>query len=152
MMKRLRQLAVLPTILNIAAFAAPAVAAEAAKMQPFSLSQNCDEWTSGVPSFCTVTESNVPALKKGTRVLYYVPVNNKIEFSSNNVVLDDGAGNTALGNCIVDYDASKGMCAFYAGNGSLLSFTAIAEVSVDDNQVWHWNGSYRISPSAEPSK
>jgi hypothetical protein len=34
----------------------------------------------------------------------------------------------------------------------LLSFTAIAQVSVDDNQVWHWNGSYWVSPSAEASK
>jgi hypothetical protein len=129
----------------------PAVAGDAAKMQPFSLSQNCDEWTSGVGSFCTVIESNVAALKKGTKVLYCGPVNDKIAFSSNNVVLDDGAGNTAIGNCIVDYDASQGM-SFYGGNGSLLSFTAIAQVSVDDNQVWHWNGSYSVSPSAEASK
>jgi hypothetical protein len=150
MMRRL--LAALPAILGAAPFAVPAVAGDAPKMQPFSLSQNCDEWTSGAGSFCTVIESNVAALKKGTKILYYGPVNNNNSFSSNNVVLDDGADNTAIGNCIVDYDAAKGMCAFYGGNGSLLSFTAIAQVSLDDDQVWHWNGSYWVSPSAEPSK
>ena len=68
-------------------------------------------------------------------------------------MLDDGAGNSAIGNCIVvDYDAAKGMCAFYGGIGSLLSFTAIAQVSLDDNQVWHWDGSYWVSPSAQASK
>jgi hypothetical protein len=142
----------LPAILSVAPSAVPAVAGDALKTQPFSLSQNCDEWTSGVGSFCTVIESNVAALKKGTKVLYYGPVNDRLAFSSNNVVLDDGAGNTAIAYCIVDYDASKGMCAFYGGNGSLLSFSAIAQVSVDDNQVWHWNGSYWVSPSAEASK
>jgi hypothetical protein len=69
-MKR-RLLAALPAILGVAPFAVPAVADDATKMQPFSLSQNCDEWTSGVGSFCTVIESNVAALKKGTKILYY---------------------------------------------------------------------------------
>ena len=54
MMRRL--LAALPAILGVAPFDVPAVADDATKMQPFSLSQNCDEWTSGVGSFCTVIE------------------------------------------------------------------------------------------------
>jgi hypothetical protein len=148
MMDRLRWLAALPALLG----ALPAVAGDAAKMQPFSLSQSCDEWTSSEPSFCTVTESNVAALKKGTKVLYYGPVVDKTTFSSSNVVLDDGAGDTAMGHCIVDYEAMKGMCAFHAGNGSLAGFTAIAEASTDDDQVWRWKGSYSLSPSAEASK
>jgi hypothetical protein len=148
MMKQLQHLAALPAILSVA----PSVAGDAAKMQPFSLSQNCDEWTSEEPSFCTVIESNVAALKKGTKILYYGPVVDKTTFSSSNVVLDDGAGDTAIGNCIVDYEAMRGMCAFHAGNGSLAGFTAIAQASTDDDQVWHWNGSYSISASAAASK
>jgi hypothetical protein len=148
MMKQLQHLAALPAILSVA----PSFAGDAAKMQPFSLSQNCDEWTSEEPSFCTVIESNVAALKKGTKILYYGPVVDKTTFSSSNVVLDDGAGDTAIGNCIVDYEAMRGMCAFHAGNGSLAGFTAIAQASTDDGQVWHWNGSYSISASAAASK
>jgi hypothetical protein len=147
-MKRLQPLAALLAILS----AAPCVAGQAAKMQPFSLSQNCDEWTSEEPSFCTVIESNVAGLKKGTKILYYGPVVDKTSFSSSNVVLDDGAGDTAIGNCIMDYEAMKGMCAFHAGNGSLAGFTAIAQASTDDDRVWHWNGSYSLSPSAEAAK
>jgi hypothetical protein len=148
MMKRLQRLAALPAIL----IAAPCVADGAAKMHPFSLSLSCDEWTSEEPSFCSVIESNVVALKKGTKILFYGPVVDRTSFSSSNVVLDDGVGDTAIGNCIMDYEAMKGMCAFHAGNGSVAGFTAIAEASTDDDRVWHWNGSYSLSPSAQASK
>jgi hypothetical protein len=93
----------------------------------------------------------VPALKKGTKVLYYGPVNDSPAFSSSNVVLDNGAGDTAVGNCIVDNGAGpKGMCAFYAGSGSLAGFTAIVQVTVDAKQIWHWEGSYAIDLYAAP--
>ncbi len=124
----------------------PAIAADAPKMEKLTLSKECSQYSGGVPSFCTVLESDLPALKAGTKVLYYGPVNNNNSFSSNNVVLDDGAGNTAMGNCIVDFGAGpKGICAFYAGSGSLAGFSAIVEVSVDAKQVWHWEGSYAIA-------
>jgi hypothetical protein len=136
-----------------AVFAAPALAADAPKMQPLTLSKECSQYSGGVPSFCTVVESNLPALKKGTKVLYYGPVTNNPAFSSNNVVLDDGAGDTAMGNCIVDFGAGpKGVCAFYAGSGSLAGFSAVVQVTVDEKQVWHWNGSYAMSGSVEAAK
>ena len=128
---------------GVAAFAAPVIAADAPKMQPLTLSKECSQYSGGVPSFCTVVESNLPALKKGTKVLYYGPVTNNPAFSSNNVVLDNGAGDTAMGNCIVDFGAGpKGVCAFYAGSGSLAGFSAIVQVTVDSKQIWHWEGSY----------
>jgi hypothetical protein len=132
--------------LGVAAVAAPVFAADPPKMQPFTLSKDCSQYSGGVPSFCTVLESNVTALKKGTKILYYGPVNDSPAFSSSNVVLDNGAGDTAMGNCIVDNDAGpKGMCAFYAGSGALAGFMAIVQVTVDAKQVWHWDGSYAVA-------
>lgn len=124
----------------------PAHAADAPKMEKLSLSKECSQYSGGLPSFCTVLESNLPALKKGTKVLYYGPVTNNPAFSSNNVVLDTGDGSTAMGNCIVDFGAGpKGICAFYGGSGALAGFSAIVEVTVDAKQVWHWDGSYAIA-------
>jgi hypothetical protein len=125
--------------------AAPANAADPA-MQPLKVAKECSQYAGGVPSFCTITESSLPALPVGTKVLYYGPVTNNPNFSSNNVVLDDGAGNTAMGNCIVDFGGGPlGFCAFFAGSGSLAGFTAIVKVTVDDKQLWHWEGSYAIA-------
>ena len=40
----------------------------------------------------------------------------------------------------------KGICAFYAGSGTLAGFMAIAQVSVDSAGIWHWDGSYLLDP------
>ena len=83
----------------------------------------------------------------GHEGLYYGPVANNPNFSSNNVLLDDGAGNTAMGNCIVDFGAGpKGMCAFYAGSGTLEGFTAVVHVTMDADNLWHWDGGYTLDP------
>ncbi len=123
-----------------------AFGAETPKMAPLTLTKECSQYSGGTPSFCTILESSLAALKKGTKVLYYGPVTNNPAFSTNNVVLDDGAGNTAMGNCIVDFGAGpKGICAFYAGSGTLAGFSAIVQVTVDANMVWHWDGSYAMT-------
>ena len=130
----------------VVGLALPAFAEDAA-MQPLTVSKECSQYAGTVPSFCTITESSLAAIPKGTKVLYYGPVANNPAFSSNNVVLDDGAGNTAMGNCIVDFGAGpKGMCAFYAGSGSLAGFTAIVAVTVDAGGIWHWEGGYLLDP------
>jgi hypothetical protein len=128
--------------------ALPALAADPPKMEPLSLSKECSQYSGNNPSFCTVLESSLPSLKAGTKILYYGPVTNNPAFSSNNVLIDNGAGSTAMGNCIVDFGAGPhGICAFYAGSGALEGFSAIVQVTVDDKSVWHWEGSYARAPA-----
>ena len=122
--------------------------AAGSELQPLKVSKECSQYTGGVPSFCTVTESSLEAIKSGSKILYYGPVANNPAFSSNNVVLDDGAGNTAAGNCIVDFSGGPaGLCAFYGGNGTLAGFQAIVKVTKDAKQIWHWDGGYLLAPA-----
>lgn len=141
-------------IAPFAGFAAlPAFAGDVPKMQPLTLSKECSQFSGGVPSFCTVIASNVPALRTGAKILYYGPVLKNPAFISSNVVIDNGSGDTAIGNCIVDIAAGpKGVCAFHAGSGALAGFMAIAQVTVDAKQVWHWEGSYALGGSVEAAK
>ena len=134
----------------IAAFgvlASPAWAASAAPtMQPLKLAKDCSKYSGDTPSFCTIVESNVAAVPPGTKILYYGPVTNSPLFTSSSVVISVGPGDTAVGYCIV-YDTANppvGTCAFNAGSGTLAGFQAIAKVSVDDKQVWHWDGGYLL--------
>jgi len=142
----MRSLSVLVSLGLALVLVPPATSVLAADMAKLTVAKECSEYAGTVPSFCTITESSLPAIKAGTKVLYYGPVTNNPAFSSNNVVLDDGAGSTAMGNCIVDFGAGpKGICAFYAGSGALAGFMAIVQVSVDDKSVWHWDGSYTLA-------
>jgi hypothetical protein len=133
-------------IATVTALVQPAWAAE---MQPLKVSKECSQYSGEVPSFCTITQSNLDALPAGTKVYYYGPVANNPNFSSNNVVLDDAAGSTAVGNCIVYFAGGPaGMCAFHAGSGKLAGFQGMVKVTVDDKQIWHWDGEYLLAPAA----
>ena len=123
--------------LSSAVFAAPA-------MEPLKIAKECSQYSGETPSFCTITESNLAAIPPGTKVFYYGPVTGSTLFTSSSVVLAVGPGDSAVGYCIV-YDTAKpplGVCAFNAGSGSLAGFQAIVKVTVDDKQLWHWDGGY----------
>ncbi len=128
--------------LNSAAFAAPA-------MESLKIAKECSQYSGETPSFCTVTESNLAAIPAGTKIFYYGPVTSSSLFGSSTVVLAVGPGDSAVGYCIV-YDTAEpplGLCAFHAGSGSLAGFQAIVKVTVDDKQIWHWEGGYLLGPA-----
>jgi len=130
----------------IAALIAPAMAADAPKLQPLKFSKDCSNYSGETPSFCTLVESNLKEIPIGTKVLYYGPVTNSPLFTSSSVVLAVGPGDSAIGYCIV-YDTATpptGHCAFSAGSGSLAGFQAILNVTVDDKKIWHWEGGYLL--------
>ena len=139
------------TVVICAAVSTPLMAAETPKLQPLHFSKECSKYTGETPSFCTITESDLAAIPVGTRVLYYGPVTNSPLFTSSSVVLAVGPGDSAIGYCIV-YDTASppaGHCAFSAGSGSLAGFQAILNVSVDDKQIWHWEGGYLLGAAAK---
>jgi len=140
-------LAVASTTLALSALAS-AVSADSA-FQPLSLTKECSKFNGNVPSYCTITNSNLGAIPVGSKVFYYGPVLKNPEFLSSSVVLDAGGDNTAVGYCNVDRAATPklGICTFWAGSGSLAGFQAIIRVTVDANKSWHWDGSYSLSPS-----
>src|SRR5262245_18185547 len=139
-------LAVATTILAVGVIAQAPSAAD--NMKPLNISKECSQYTGDTPSFCTITESSLDLIPAGTKVLYYGPVFSSPHFSSSSVVLAVGPGNSAVGYCIV-YDTASppvGTCAFHAGSGTLAGFQAILKVTVDDKQVWHWDGGYLLEP------
>jgi hypothetical protein len=129
----------------------PSMAADAPKLQPVKFSKECSEYTGETPSFCTIVASDFKEIPVGTKVFYYGPVVNSPLFSSSSVVIAVGPGNSAIGHCIV-YDTASppaGHCAFSAGSGTLAGFQAILNVSVDDKQIWHWEGGYHIAAATK---
>jgi len=126
--------------------ATPAPAAAPA-LADLKIVKECSQYTGDTPSFCTVIESNVAAIPKGTKIWYWGPDLGVADpvMTNSAALIDAGIGNTALGHCIVDQrDAANqvGMCAFSAGSGTLMGFNAIIKVTEDAQQNFHWDGSY----------
>ena len=128
--------------LSTAALAAPS-------MEPLNIAKECSQYSGETPSFCTIVESNLSAIPVGAKIFYYGPVTGSPYFTSSSAVLAVGPGDSAVGYCVV-YDTAVpplGTCAFHAGSGSLAGFQAIVKVSVDDKQIWHWEGGYLLGPA-----
>jgi hypothetical protein len=135
------------TLLATVSFGWPAMATDAPRLSPLKFSKECSDFNGETPSFCTITESSLKEIPAGTKVLYYGPVLSSPLFTSSSIVLAVGPGDSAIGYCIV-YDTAKpptGHCAFSAGSGTLAGFQAILNVTVDDKQIWHWEGGYLLT-------
>lgn len=67
-------------------------------------------------------------------------------FGSSTAVIAVGNGDTAVGYCVTYDTASpmQGTCAFHAGSGTLAGFQAVVKVTVDDKQIYHWDGGYLL--------
>ncbi|RUU04382.1 hypothetical protein EOD23_16810 [Mesorhizobium sp. USDA-HM6] len=136
-----------PLILSAGAILALMSAASAGPAtQPLKISKECSQFTGDTPSFCTITESNLAAIPAGTKIFYYGPVIGSPLFTSSTAVIAVGNGDSAVGYCVV-YDTASpplGTCAFHAGSGTLAGFQAVVKVTVDDKQIWHWDGCYLL--------
>lgn len=121
---------------------------------PVHLVKNCSTYTAEIPTFCTISASNLTAVPVGAKVEYLGPLLDDPNFLSSNVLIDDAHGNTATGYCIFDARPTeeRGFCAFSSGTGGLAGFKAILKVTIDANGEWHLDGdSYGNRPSPRPS-
>ena len=128
------------------ALALTSVASAEPPMQPPKISKECSQYTGDTPSFCTITESNLAAIPADTKIFYYGPVTGSPYFGSSTAVIAVGNGDSALWYCVT-YDTASppfGTCAFHAGSGTLAGFQAVVKVTVDDKQIWHWDGGYLL--------
>ncbi|MGH2556984.1 MAG: hypothetical protein ACRDHO_14890, partial [Actinomycetota bacterium] len=100
-----RFLVVAGSVLALAASVLPVTASARSessshRARPFHLTKECSEYEGGIGSYCTVTSSNVRAIKVGTRIFYaQAPGPDTLD---SDVILNAGRGNTATGHCTVD--------------------------------------------------
>jgi hypothetical protein len=118
------------------------VASAASTPIPLHITKDCSGYTGDKPSFCKIAVSNLDAIPPGSKIWYLGPVLTNSYFLSSNVRLDNDKGDTAIGYCIFQARTSIGLCTFWAGTGKLVGFTAIADVTIDAEGLWHLDGTY----------
>jgi hypothetical protein len=127
---------------TVFAFTILAPSVSASTPHTLTLVKDCSKFTGAVPSYCTVTTSNVAAIPVGSRIWYYGPVISSSVFLSSTIVINDGHHNTATGYCNLDARSGVGLCIVWKGTGTLTGFHAIVNVSVDQAGLWHYDGRY----------
>jgi len=110
------------------------------------ITKECTEYTGLAGSFCTITSSNVPAIPKGSKVIYGQAEGIWPGMLDSNVVLDAGKGNRAVGRCTLDLATGVGLCTFSDGTGRLAGFQARIDVSPPADGInWKWQGTYEFN-------
>ena len=117
--------------------------AEDMTYKPLSLSKECSKFTAHSGDFCTITESSMAAIPKGSKVFYFGPILGPVILATD-VVLDAGDGNIALGSCNVELAKAAGTCTFRAGSGTLTGFQAIVTLTIHATGRFHWDGGYGL--------
>jgi hypothetical protein len=117
----------------------------AGRHTPIHLTKDCLQYNGLAGSFCTITSSNVPEIRAGSRVVYGQALGIPAGMLDSNVVLDAGNGDRAVGRCTLDFASASGLCTFSDGTGRLTGFQARVEVSSLGGAQWAWDGTRRFS-------
>ena len=109
------------------------------------VTKECSQYNGTIGSFCTITSSNINAIKPGMRVVYLAaPANGLLDAD---VVLSFEHGSAASGHVLLNQATRQGRVTFSGGTGRFAGFHADAVVTLDSSRVWHWDGTYAFSPA-----
>lgn len=104
-----------------------------------------DPTTTG--SFCTITSSNINAIRAGMRVVYASAADLNAGTLDSDLVLDGPGHNTAFGHVVLDLRTLTGVVTFAGGTGRFTHFhagpLAVACPAFPDCS---WDGPYGFSP------
>lgn len=111
------------------------------------VTKECSQDLGRAGDFCTITSSNLAAIKVGSRVYYDQAFGIPTGLLDSNVVLDAGNGDKAVGRCTLDSATGLGLCTFSDGTGQFAGFHA--RVDVDCRSGCRWDGTYHFSPEPD---
>ena len=111
------------------------------------VTKECSQYHGKAGEFCTITSSNIPWIRAGMNVVYA----DAADFASSPPMVDTaltlsaGHGSTAAGHVTLNLATSQGIVTFAGGTGAFKTFHGSADVTVDGNGLWHWDGTYSFS-------
>lgn len=135
-------LVVAASVLAVAAFAQSGSRADH-RGRPLHVTKECSQYSGGIGAYCTVTSSNLRAIRVGTRI-FYAQASAPDGSLDSDVILYAGPRNTATGHCATD-PAGSGRCTLSGGTGRLDDISARVDVSYLGGPDFAWDGTYRFS-------
>ena len=136
------QFKIMTTIFGLAAALTLSAGAGSVAARDLHVTKECSQDTGAAGDFCTITSSNLAAIKKGSKVLYDQAAGIPTGLLDSNVVLDAGSGNRGVGRCTLDLATGSGLCTFSDGTGQFSGFQARVDVSYTGGFDYRWDGEY----------
>jgi hypothetical protein len=140
---------ILGLILAVTLAGAFAVASQArtdtssSRTRALHVTKECGDYHGQPGEFCTILTSNVQAIAPHSKVFYFEAAT--AQGLDSDLALYAGPGNVALGHVTLSLtNPPTGVITFRGGTGDFRGFRARADVTVDSDNVWHWDGTYRF--------
>ena len=126
-----------------------AVASAAGSPSPRSgelhVTKECSQYFGQAGQFCTITSSNLNAIRPGTNVVYASAAGATLLDSD--LVLDGPGNNNANGHVMLNFLTASGTVRFSGGTGQYSGFHANVVVTYNPTDgLWHWDGTYNFTP------
>ena len=118
--------------------------ASSSRTRALHVTKECTSTYHGQPGeFCTITGSNVGAIRVDSKVFYFEAAT--ADGLDSDLVLYVSPGNVALGHVTLSFTTLAGVITFRGGTGDFRGFRARADVTYDqEHDLWHWDGTYRF--------
>ena len=112
------------------------------------VTKECSHYSGGAGSFCTITSSNVSAIKVGSNVVYAAAAGDPTPgYLDTDLVIDGPGNNTAYGHVVLNLTTFIGVVRFSGGTGEFAHFRAgpivVACPALPDCS---WDGPYSFTP------
>jgi hypothetical protein len=111
------------------------------------VTKECSQYQGQAGQFCTIISSNIRWIRAGIRIVYADAPNfgTTPPMLDTDVVLSAGHGSAAYGHVTLNLATAQGTITFDGGTGAFVKFQGTANVTVDADGVWHWDGTYSFS-------
>jgi hypothetical protein len=144
-MKRTMVLVFAVAAAGIVATAGPATADPRSGI--LHVTKNCSQYAFQAGDFCTITSSNINAIKPGSKIVYASAANLALGVLDSDLVIDGPGHNTAFGHVVLELSTLTGTVWLSGGTGVFTYFHAgpIA-VACPTFPVCSWEGPYSFGP------
>jgi hypothetical protein len=130
----------------IAGLAATPGSAMPARSGDLHVTKDCPDYHGNAGEFCTITSSNIPAIRRGMRVYYASAADFAAGILDSDLVLDGPGNNNAFGHVVLDTGTFTGVVTFSGGTGRFSHFHAgPLAVACPAFPACSWDGTYAFS-------
>jgi hypothetical protein len=133
----------LASVVAIGAMTTMAIAPEASatpRSGELHITKDCTGYEGRPGQTCTITDSNVRAIPKGSRIVYASGVVDGVLDSD--ITIEAGPGNVVRGHVTLDFAALPGTVVLTGGTGKFRHIEASVSVAPAGANTWTWNGTY----------
>jgi hypothetical protein len=140
-------LGLLLAVVAAGVFAVASSAGSSPRSGQLHVTKQCRGYHGLAGEHCTITSSNVNAIKVGSNVVYASAAGDPTPGQLNSDLIIDGPGNnTAYGHVVLDLSTGIGVVTFSGGTGEFKHLHAQVAVTPLGGVNYAWDGTYSFSP------